>query len=181
MSAAIPFQELTPDSIRNAKVRARRRGYELMLRSGRGESPEQVTVRDLRANDDLGLSQGTETNEWVPAAGTAGTDLTFINSALGANKFLVVYGCAVVSAQVRPYVTAIRFKTGAAGANTKLEVDLQRGYAYEIPSWYLDDPVVYGPSETVFIQLEVAVTWAVGDLTLALAGYIFEPSGQTVA
>jgi len=60
-------------------------------------------------------------------------------------------------------------------------VDLQRGYAYDIHSWYLDDPVVYGPSETVYIELEVAQTWAVGALTVPIAGYIFEPVAQTVA
>lgn len=182
MSSAIPFQELSLDNIRNAKMRARRRGIELMLKAGRGEDAAQVTPRDLRANDDLGLSQGTEVNEWVPAAGTAGTDLTYINAALGANKFLIIYGIVVRSIQpVRPFVTAVRFKTGSAGANTKAEVDLQRGYAYEMWSWYLDDPVVYGPSETVFIQLEVGQTWVLGDIEVPISGYVFEPAGQTVA
>lgn len=181
MSTAIPFQELTLDAVRNVKLRARRRGIELMLRSGRGEAEAQVTPRDFRANDDISVNNGTEPNEWTPAAGTAGTDLAYVNAALGANKFLIIYGVSVVAAVVRPYVTAIKFKVGTGGANTKAEVDLQRGYAYRDWVWFLDDPVVYGPSETVYILLEVAVTWAVGDLTVPLAGLIFEPAGQTVA
>lgn len=181
MSSAIPFEELSLDAVRNAKLRARRRGIELMLRSGRGEDQAQVTPRDVRANDDLGLTAGTENNEFVPAAGTAGTDLTYINNALTANKFLIIYGVAVNSVVVRPHVSAIRFQTGAAGNNTKAEVDLQRGYVYNIHSWFLDDPVLYGPSETVFIQLEVANTWALGDIMIPIMGLIFEPAGQTVA
>lgn len=181
MSSAIPFEELTLDNIRNAKLRARRRGVELMLRSGRGESEAQITPRDVRANDDLGLTTGTENNEFLPAAGVAGTDLAYVDNAMGGNKFLIIFGVAVVSSAVRPHVTAIRFKTGPGGANTKAEVDLQRGYAYQIHSWFLDDPVLYGPNETVFIQLEVAVSWTAGDLMLPISAYVFEPAGQHVA
>ena len=181
MSHAIPFEELTLDNVRNAKTRARRRGIELMLKSGRGESAAQVTPRDVRANDDLGITAGTENNEYAPAAGAAGTDLVYINQQLGANKFLIIYGVAVNSPAVRPQITAVRFKVGAAGNNTKAEVDLQRGYVYNIASWYLDDPVFYGPSETIYIELEVATAWAVGDIQVPIMGYIFEPAGQTVA
>ncbi len=181
MSTAIPFEELTLDAVRNAKVRARRRGIELMLRSGRGEDVRQITPRDVRANDDLGITAGTENNEYVPAAGVAGTDLTYINQALTSNKFLIIFGIAVNSVATRPLISAVRFQTGAAGNNTKAEVDLQRGYPYNIHSWFLDDPVLYGPSETVFIQLEVANSWSVGDVTVPIMGIIFEPAGQTVA
>ena len=182
MSTAIPFQELSLDNVRNAKVRARRRGFELMLNSGRGESVNQITPRDLRANLDLSINNGTEANEWVPAAAAAaGTDLVYVNAQLGNNKFLIIYGMAVIEAAVRPHVSAMRFKTGTGGANTKAEVDLGRGYAFRDTAWYLDDPVVYGPSETVYIELEVAVPWSVGDLLLPLMGFVFEPAGQAVA
>jgi len=181
MSSAIPFAELTQDNIRNAKIRAKRRGIELMLRSGRGEAANQVVPRDVRANLDLSINNGTEANEFVPAAGTAGTDLAYVNADLGSNKYLVLYGMASISAAVRPHVPAVRFKTGANGANTKAEVDLQRGYGYNEQVWFLDDPVWYGPSERMYIELEVAVSWAVGDLVFPLFGYLFEPAGQVVA
>lgn len=181
MSSAIPMKELTHDAIRHIKLRARRRGYEYMFRGGRAEDKQQVTPRDIRANLDFGLTTGTETNEWVPAAGTAGTDLVYVNSALSANKFVVIYGVAIIDTHaIRPFVTAIRFRSGA-GAVTKLEVDLQRGYAYDEWVWFLDDPVWYGPSETVYVELEVGTTWVAGDIEVPIFGYIFEPSGQVAA
>lgn len=181
MSAAIPVRELSHDAIRAVKLRARRRGYEYMFRGGRAEDKQQVTPRDIRANLDLGINNGTEPNEFAPAAGTAGTDLVYVNNALTSNKFLVIFGFSIIDAHpIRPFITAIRFRSGA-GAVTKLEVDLQRGYGYDHWAWFIDDPVWYGPSETVYIELEVGVTWALGDVEVPISGYVFEPAGQVAA
>ena len=181
MSVAIPADELSVDNKRNAKMVTRRRLVELMIASGKAQNAKQVTIRDPKANVDMGLTNGSDNNEWVPAAGTAGTDLAYVNGAsLGNNKYLGIYGFSIISASVRPQVVSVRFRIGTGGANVLADLDIQRGFGYENPVWYLDDPVIYQPTDVMTVTLEVAVSWAVGAIVFPLAGYLAEPAGQSV-
>jgi hypothetical protein len=145
-------------------------------------TPEQVTIRDVKANTDLGITAGTDNNEWVPAAGTAGTDLDYVSltAGLGNNKYLGIYGFSIISANVRPQVISVRFRIGTGGANVLADLDIQRGFGYENHVWYLDDPVIYQPTDVITVSLEVAVSWGVGGIVMPLAGFLAEPSGQSV-
>lgn len=179
MAVAIPVQELTLDAIRNMKMVARRRLVQLMITAGKAQNRDQVTIREGFANSDFGLTNGTETEEFVPAATTANTDLAYINSALGNNKYAAIYSFSIVTATVRPPIVGIQFKVGTGGANTLADLEIQRGYAYEYKMWYLDDPIVYQPTDTVYVVLRNAVSQAVGAVMVALGAFLAEPAGQT--
>lgn len=180
MSVAIPADELSIDAKRNAKMRTRRNLVDLMINSGKATNPKQVTIREIKANEDMGLTNGTENNEWIPAATTAGTDLTYVNNALGNNKYAGFYGFAIIGAFVRPPIATVRFKVGTGGANVLADLEIQGGYGYENWEWYLDDPIIYQPTDTVFVQFENSVTAGLGTLVVPLRGYLAEPSGQSV-
>ena len=181
MSLAIPADELSTDAKRNARMVTRRRLIELMIASGKAQNAKQVTTRSVAANDDLSLTNGTENNEWAPAAGTAGTDLAYVNAAsLGNNKYLGIYAFADISAAVRPHIATWRFRIGTGGANVLAELAVAAGYAYENHVWYLDDPIIYQPTDIVTVTLEVAVSWSVGQVVLPIMGFLAEPSGQSV-
>ena len=182
MSVAIPADELSIDSKRNAKMVTRRRLTELMIQSGKAQNPKQVTIRKAQANNEFGVTAGTDNNEWVPAAGTAGTDLSYVNGvSLGNNKYLGVYAFASISAAaVRQHVISVRFRIGTGGANVLADLDLGEGYAYENQVWYLDDPVIYQPTDVMTVTFEIAVSWSVGQLMFPIAAYLAEPAGQSV-
>ena len=181
MSLAIPADELSLDSKRNARTVTRRRLIELMVASGKAQNAKQVTIRDVKFNVDLGETGNGDGNEFTPAAGVAGTDLNYINGrTLGNNKYLGVFGFAIVSAFVRPPVVSVRFRIGTGGANVLADLDISRGYAYENPVWYLDDPIIYQPTDVMTFSFEVAVAWAVGQVVFPIAGYLAEPAGQSV-
>lgn len=179
MAVAIPVRELSQDSLRNMKMLTRRRLTDLMIQSGKAQNARQVTIREAFGNADLGLTNGTDNEEFVPAATVANTDTVYINSALGNNKYLGVYSFSIISASVRPPVIGVQFRIGTGGANTLADLEVQRGYAYDFPMWYLDDPIVYQPTDTVYVVLRNAVAQAVGSLMVALGAYIAEPAGQT--
>ena len=179
MAVAIPVQELKLDSIVNMKMVARRRLVELMVNAGKAQNRNQVTIREGFGNADFGLANGTDNEEFVPAATTANTDLTYINTALGNNKYVAIYSFSIVTATVRPPIIGIQFKVGTGGANTLADVEIQRGYAYDYKVWYLDDPIIYQPTDTMFIVLRNAVTQAVGSVMVALGAFLAEPAGQT--
>lgn len=160
----------------------RRRLVDLMIASGKAQNPKQVTIRDVKANTDLGLTNGADNNEWVPAAGTAGTDLDYVSltTGLGNNKYLGIYGFGYLAASVRPHIVSVRFMIGTGGANVLADLDIGRGFAYEHHVWYLDDPVIYQPTDVVTVRLEVAQSFSVGQVVFPLAGFLAEPAGQTV-
>ena len=180
MSVAIPYQELTLDSIRNAKMMTRSRIVDLMMKSGKASAPNQVTVRAPKANTDLGIANGTDTDEFVTAALTANTDNVYINSALANNRYFGVYGISVRHINPRPPIHEVLLRIGTGGANVLANLDLQAGYAYRDWCWFLDDPVIYQPTDTVYVTLGVAVTSGAGTVWVVPMGYIAEPAGQLV-
>ena len=82
MSIAVPAYELSIDSKRNAKLVTSRRLVDLMIASGKAQNARQVTIREVQANVDLGMTAGTDNDEFITAATTAGTDLAIVDNAL---------------------------------------------------------------------------------------------------
>jgi hypothetical protein len=74
MSIAVPADELSIDSKRNAKLVTRRRLVDLMIASGKAQNARQVTIREVQMNVDLGGTAGTDSDEFISAATVAGTD-----------------------------------------------------------------------------------------------------------
>ena len=179
MSIAVPADELSIDSKRNAKLVTRRRLVDLMIASGKAQNARQVTIREGQANGDLGMTAGTDNDEFITAATTAGTDLALVVNALGNNKYAGCYGVSIVNASVQPVVWGVVFKIGTGGANVLADVDLQGGYAYENHVWYLDDPVIYQPTDTVYVLARNAVSQS-GGVNITLRGFLAEPAGQSV-
>ena len=135
MSIAVPADELSIDSKRNAKLVTRRRLVALMIASGKAQNARQVTIREVQANVDLTMTAGSDDDEFFSAATTADTDLAYVNAALGNNKYAGFYGVSIVNASVQPAVWGVVFKIGTGGANVLADVDLQGGYAYENHVW----------------------------------------------
>lgn len=178
MSAIIPVSELTQDAIRNMKLKARRMLVELMVRAGKVQAPSQVAMRDIRANDDLTIANGADTNEFLTAAMVAGTNLTYVNALLAANRYLAIFAVAVDSTLPAP-ITML-FQVGPGGTTTRAYVDLQKLYVHEQFLGYLDDPVVYQPSDPMFIAMEIGRTDAAGQRVI-LIGYVAEPMGHSIS
>jgi len=179
MSIAVPADELSIDSKRNAKLVTRRRLVDLMIASGKAQNARQVTIREIQASVDLGMSAGTDSDEFISAATTANTDTVYVNSSLGNNKYAGFYGVSIVNASVQPAIWGIVFKIGTGGANVLADLDLQGGYGYENPVWFVDDPVIYQPTDTVYVILRNAVSQS-GGVNVCLRGFLAEPAGQSV-
>lgn len=180
MSVAIPTDELSIDSVKGMKNKARYALIEMMKRSGKAIASNQVTVRAAEANTDCGVTNGTDTDEWTTGALTAGTDYVYVNSQLGNNKYVVFYGVTIRGAFVRPPVIGSLFKIGANGANVMGDFDFQDGFGYEHFSWFFDNPIVYQPTDLMYIQLKVAVSQVANALQVTLRGLVSEPAGQSV-
>ena len=91
-------------------------------------------------------------------------------------------GTIVVAAGIQPRYYEFQLSLDGLGApvGTKLHIERSCDIAQNFNNgvkkmigdwvWFLDDPVMYGPNETVFIQLEVAVSWAIGDVMVPIMG-----------
>jgi len=178
MSCIVPVSELSIDAIRNMKLKARRMLTELMVRAGKVQAPNQVAVRDIRANDDLTIANGADTNEFITPALVAATNLTYVNALLAANRYLAIYAVAIDSTLPAP-ITML-FQVGPGGTTTRAYVDLQKLYVHDEFVGYLDDPVVYQPSDQMFIAMEIGRTDAAGQ-RVVLIGYVAEPMGQSIS
>ena len=95
------------------------------------------------------------------------------------NKYAGFYGISIVNASVQPAIWGVVFKIGTGGANVLADLDLQGGYAYENHVWYIDDPVIYQPTDTVYVLLRNAVSQT-GGVNVCLRGFLAEPAGQSV-
>jgi hypothetical protein len=136
---------------------------------GIGQSYDEVTIRDLDYNLDLGGAS----NDWVTAAATvAGTWYVFVNSALASNKACVIYG--FWSRDAVPNIMRVRLQATGGGA-TYGDYDVSGIYSTLNQVCYFSTPIIYGPTSTVYVTLypRAAATSQSG-----LLGLVIEPQGE---
>lgn len=144
---------------------------EIARSRGIGQGPAGLTVREVSGNRDLGLA----TDNWVSAALAAGAWNNYINSALANNRAVGFYGVSCRDA----VVTSVRVRFQSAGGGTTFkDVDVAPMYASLNQIMYLDSPVFYGPTDTVFVQLYGVAVLA---SNFQLHGLIVEPAGLYIS
>ena len=182
MSQLIHVKELSVDNIRNSKMVTRRKLAELILGASVVTTGKDVVFRDAMANTDLGITNGTDTDEFTTGAMTAGTDYTYVSLTAGVpqNKRIGFYGMTIVGSYLRPPVIGALWLTGNGGANVMGDFDLQSGYGYEERSWFFDNPLIYNALDIITVRLRVAVSTAANALQVVLRALVAEPAGNSV-
>ena len=133
-------------------------------------------VRSGLANADFAVGNATAQN-WVTPALTANTVATYINNALVNNKYAGFYGvCSIAN----PACASLRFAVGSTGGATRGRYQLQQLYAELQSVGYFPDPIIYAPTETVFVEVVPTATVAAGE-ALPMLVLIAEPKGPFVS
>lgn len=177
----LPFSGIIPSNELSLEERRRHRTDALAAVEHRainvkriGAGPEEIVLRDIIPDIDLGLA-----NRWFrTGALVAATINTYVNVALAVQRCLVIYGVSVESPTLD--CSFIYFRSGPAGATTRGIANLEYLNVRLETMGYLSKCVLWDPQETVFIQLWPRLTNALGDRVI-LHGAIAEPVGETVS
>jgi hypothetical protein len=146
-----------------------------------GTMGQSVIIRDLAAYDISGVAAVTALYARLnnKAALVARTwDVNDLGTVtLGVNQAIGIYGYVALSAV--PLIDAISFTLG--GVVTLAQFWLAPIYAEEYSAiGYFNPPVVYGPQQSIQVNLLSEVAIAATVESYALLGYTCEPAGKTV-
>jgi hypothetical protein len=176
-SFLVPWEGLSLTKIESYKQRAIDEG---VARMGPGQlnlvtTPEDLTVRTIRAQADLGVGTVAE-DEWGFNL-AAGLNAGAINVVLAANQLVVFYG--IDDYDANPVATLVMFLTAVAGGTTKMIVDLQTTRGFTYCAGMLSEPVVYDPQSRIYVSMESDAAHA--PEYIAFLGYVIEPRGTVVS
>lgn len=185
----VSARECALSDIRNFRARAVEKGIERALNKSIAKSEEELVVRPILPNTDLGQGAvGWAIEDYRnPAIAAAGWGSVFDTGAVPAfapvlpvGRILVIYKWANYSAA--PTMIGVRFRMGQTGASTLFSFicPLIIGAKME-PDVYFTEPVVYDPQDTVYI--EGYYTGAVGALgeNFAFEGFVIERLGSNIS
>lgn len=147
----------------------------LLKNDGKVITLENAVVREGLPDDDFGEAQA----DWETGALTDNTVATFVNGALANNKYAGFWGLA--APDPNPVVDTMRFAVGTTGGSTRGRFHLERLYAEQEAIGYFADPIVYHPTETIFIEVEPRDTKAAPGDNLVLMSLVAEPKGPFVS
>jgi len=171
-----PQETMTLTDIKTYKLNAIAAGIKHMLDLAVASTEDNLVVRDIRANADLGYGTALE-NEWAFNL-VAGADTIFAAAAANpANRAVVFYG--IDDYDANPVGTLVTFRTAAVGGTTKMMVDLQNCRGFTYCAGMLSEPVVYDPQETVVISIQTDANHA--PEMIKFLGYVIEPHGTVVS
>ena len=155
------------------------------------KSADGITARGIWPGTDLGLTGHGATSgtggsapayseAWIfPTAGTAGTELSYINQQLTERKCITFYG--VTSGTATPSTSRLRFVLGPTGATVKAGYQLQK-------IWTRENPVGYFSNFTLFVYLDTiqvkAMPWQdfpANTEELEIMGYVAEGFGEQIS
>jgi len=185
----VSARECALADIRNFRARAVQKGIDRAINKRIGSSPQELVVRPILPNTDLGQGAvGWAIEDYRnPVIAAAGWGSVFDTGAVPAfvpqlpvDRVLVIYKWANYSAN--PTMIGVRFRMGQTGASTlfsficpliigaKMEADV-----------YFTEPVVYNPQD--FVYIEGYYTGAVAALTenFAFEGFVIERLGANIS
>ena len=142
-------------------------------------SPNEIVVRDVMAEQDLGLDSEKWDNEL--AGGLPATAWTKDwSKGLPKTKKIGFYG--IVNHTDDPHVIGAQFCVGAAGGTIRDTVMFGRAKMEDVVKCFFD-PIKYKPGETIYMKLynESASTIAEGAELLEFLALVAEPYGEVVS
>lgn len=155
------------------------------------KTADAITARGIWPGTDLGLnSHGTTTGTggtapayseaWiVPAAGTAGTEQTYVNQQLTERKCITFY--AVTSGTAVPSTSRLRFVLGPTGATVKAGYQLQKIWTRENPVGYFSNFTLFVYLDTIQVKLMPWQDFPVNAEQLEIMGYVAEGFGEQIS
>jgi len=179
-SFLVPQETMTLTEIRNYKEAAIKAGVDRMGPSpglGIVTTPDDLTVRIIRAQADLAVTGSTVGEDQWAWTLAAGINAGLVNVLLPANQLVVFYG--VDDYDANPVATLMTFGTAATGGVTKMIVDLQECRGFTYCAGMFSEPVVYDPQQRIYITVESDAIHA--PEFIKLLGYLIEPSGTTLS
>ena len=176
----------------NARTAAIKAGFQRCLAKKIGDAADISAVLaqgapnansvDVREFQPI-LDAGTALDQWNTAAlaavGTAYSVFQAITAPQLANNKLVVFWGIQVETVPLP-VSRVIFRSGSATGNLIGMYDLEQMVTRQEGFGFFSTPVVIDPSLTFAVQVLCRVATGV-IARVQLAGYVFEPTGQTLA
>lgn len=183
---AIPVDELSIARIENFRTMAKRAALTRAMALGFASKIEQLVFHEAFPATDLGQPVGSGyTNEtYLTGAAVINTWTSVFNTAvvpvLGNRQIAVFYKIADWTAI--PACTGVRFRLGPTGATTLGWAHIEQFINVKLtPEVYLSEPIVYGPTESMFIEFFPRVAVAAIGEQLGFGCYIAEPAGRSVS
>ena len=173
-SFVIPARSISPIEIRLMRDSLAVNLVWLLLLDAKVPHPESAVVRDGLPDDDYGEGNA----DWETGALTDNVVATYINGALANNKYAGFYGIAAQDAN--PVVDVVIFRVGAGGGVPRGRFQIEPLYAEQEAVGYWPEPIVYHPTETVFIEVEPRDTKAAPGDNLVLMSLVGEAKGPFV-
>lgn len=185
MSYAIPVDELSLSKIelyrKAAKEAAIKRALDLKLVADRTE----LVFKECAPGTDLTNPAGTGyTNEtYITGAAVINTWTSVFDTAavpqLANNQIAVFY--KITDETVPAACSAVRFRLGPTGTSTLGWFHIEQFLNIKLtPEVYLSEPIVYGPSQWLFIEFYPRIAVAVGE-RIAFGCFIAEPLGGSIS
>ena len=186
MSYAIPVDELSIARMerfrKEAKEAALERARDLKLAT----EMKELVFREAFPGTDFGIGATGYTNETyiTGAAAVANVWTSVFDTALvpqlGNNKIAVFY--KITNEDPAPATSAVRFRLGATGATALGWFQIEQFINIKLtPEVYLSEPIIYNPSQWLFIEFYPrAVVPAAGE-RLGFGCFIAEPVGEQLS
>ncbi len=187
MSYAIPTNELTLSDMRAFRDAAIEAGIARAIKLGLASARGQLVAREAHPGTDFTNPAGAGwTNEYYVTPAAAGALVwalapdTAAVPQLGNNQIAVFY--KIADASPNPVVTGVRFRKGLTGATTLGSFFIQAFIDIKLePEVWLSEPIVYNPTDWLFIEFYGRVATPAGGEELSFGCFIIEPVGGTIS
>jgi len=186
MSYGIPVDEILVAKLETYRAKAKSAALKRAMELGIVTKMEQLVFHEAFPGTDLSQPVGAGyTNEaYLTGAAVINTWTSVYDTAvipqLGNRQIAVFYKIADWTAI--PACTAVRFRLGPTGATTLGWFHIEQFINVKLtPEVYLSEPIVYSPSEFLFIEFyPMAAVPAAGE-QLGFGCFIAEPTGQAIS
>ena len=176
-SYIITGREVTPMETKMLRDSLAQTLVALLQNDGKVITPADAVVRDALPNSDFNLTN----NNWVSGTLTANTASAMINYSLANNKYAGFWGGSTDDTNIASFVYSLRFAVGGTGGATRGRFQLERAYAEQEAVFLFADPIVYHPTETVYVEVVPRAALASPGVRLELFSLVAEPKGPFVS
>lgn len=150
------------------------------------DNPEQMVIRDVLPNTDLGVGlggpaagAGTAEDWLIQGAGVLGTELQYFSSLLAIDRVIGFYGVSLESAP--PSISRIRLTLGPASPQVRGVFQLEKLYSRLETVALFSEVVVYIRNDTIRCMVMPRLAFAALTERVALLGRVIETIGQVVS
>jgi hypothetical protein len=181
---------ITPDEVSLARL-------ELFRKKAKAAALDMAIKHSIASTmDDLVFKEASPGTDLSQPAGSGYTNETYITGAIVVNTWTSVFDTALVpvlgarqvavfykvwSTDVPQNITAVRFRLGPTGATTLAWFPMEIVNAKQVPEAYFSEPVVFGPSQAMFIECYARVAVPAAGTHLGFGCFIAEPAGEAIS